>query len=60
MAEIVAEFFQVIGVAEIAPATMAELIPYVLTVFIGLVLVLAVFRVIGGIVEAVMYSVRRY
>lgn len=60
MAETIATFFQVIGVSSTPPATMAELIPYLLTVFIGIVLVIGVFRVIGAIVQAVMYSIRRY
>lgn len=59
MAEIVATFFNVIGVDMVAPATMSELIPYLLTVFIGLVLVIEVFKVIGGIVHALL-MVRRF
>lgn len=59
MALIVAEFFGIIGVDIVPPQTMAELIPYLLTVFIGLVLVLSVFKVIGGIVSGMLTAFRR-
>ena len=42
MAEIVAEFFSVIGEDMIPPDNLAELIPYLLTVLIGVALVAAV------------------
>ena len=35
MASVVAEFFQITGVDVVPPTNMAELIPYLLTVFIG-------------------------
>ena len=54
MAEIIAEFFGVIGVDIIPPENLAELIPYLLTVFIGVALVSTVFRVIGRLAEAVI------
>lgn len=54
MAQIVAEFFGVIGVDMLPPDNLAELIPYLLTVFIGVVLVSTVFRVIGRLAEAVI------
>ena len=54
MAEIVAEFFGVIGEEIIPPDNLAELIPYLLTVFIGLALVSTVFRVIGRLAEVIM------
>lgn len=59
MSEIINDFFNIIGADTAIPATMGELIPYLLHVFIGLVLVVAVFAVIGGIVRAVFYSIRR-
>lgn len=59
MAVLVAEFFGIIGVDMTPPQTMAELIPYMLTVFVGLVLVLSVFKVIGGIVDGLFYANRR-
>lgn len=42
MAALVAEFFDIIGVDFIPPSTLAELIPYLLTVFVGVALVSAV------------------
>lgn len=54
MAEIIAEFFGVIGEDVIPPDNLAELIPYLLTVFIGVALVSTVFRVIGRLAEAVI------
>ena len=54
MAEIIAEFFGVIGEDMIPPDNLAELIPYLLTIFIGLALVCTVFRVIGRLAEVIM------
>lgn len=54
MAQIIAEFFGVIGEDMIPPDNLAELIPYLLTVFIGLALVSTVFRVIGRLAEVIM------
>ena len=54
MAEIIAEFFSVIGEDMIPPDNLAELIPYLLTIFIGLALVCTVFRVIGRLAEVIM------
>lgn len=59
MAEIVAEFFGVIGVDTLPPDNLAELIPYLLTVLVGVVLVSTVFRVIGRLAEAVL-DIRRW
>lgn len=59
MAEIVAEFFDVIGVDMLPPDNLAELIPYLLTVLIGVVLVSTVFRVIGRLAEAIL-DIRRW
>lgn len=59
MASVIAEFFSIIGVGQVPPATMGELIPYLLTVFVGVVLVSGVFRVIGKLFEAVMGFLRR-
>lgn len=59
MAAVIAEFFSVIGVDLLPPSTMGELIPYLLTVFIGIVLVSGVFRVIGKLLEALL-SIRRW
>lgn len=54
MAEIIAEFFGVIGMDQLPPDNLAELIPYLLTVFIGVALVSTVFRVIGRLAEAII------
>lgn len=54
MAEIIAEFFGVIGEDMVPPDTLAELIPYLLTVLIGVALVSTVFRVIGRLAEVIM------
>lgn len=54
MAAVIAEFFGIIGVDPTAPATMAELIPWLLTVWIGVVLVSGVFRVFGKLVDLFM------
>jgi len=59
MAQVVAEFFNVIGVDMLPPGNLAELIPYLLTVFIGLALVSTVFRVIGRLAEVIM-DIRRW
>lgn len=54
MAVIVAEFFGIIGVDVVPPANMAELIPYLFTVVVGVALVSAVFRVIGKLAELLL------
>ncbi|MEA4934758.1 MAG: hypothetical protein VB071_14415 [Lawsonibacter sp.] len=54
MAVIVSEFFGIIGVDVVPPSNMAELIPYLLTVAVGLVLVCGVFRVIGKLAELII------
>lgn len=54
MAAVVAEFFQIIGVDMLPPDNLAELIPYLLTVFVGVALVSGVFRVIGRLTELLM------
>ncbi|MCI9403731.1 MAG: hypothetical protein HFF04_08680 [Oscillospiraceae bacterium] len=59
MAAVVAQFFQIIGVDSTPPTNMAELIPYLLTVAVGMFLVSVVFRLIAAIVRALL-SVRRF
>lgn len=54
MAAVVAEFFQVIGVDMTPPTNMSELIPYLLTVVVGVFLVAQVFRVISAIACALV------
>ena len=52
MVYVVAEFFQVIGLDEVPPETLAELIPYLLHMVVGVALVSGVFGVIGRIAES--------
>lgn len=59
MAAVIAQFFQIIGVDSTPPSNMAELIPYLLTVAVGMFLVAQVYRLIGAIVRA-LFSVRRF
>lgn len=54
MAEIIAEFFQIIGADAVPPSNMAELIPYLLTVIVGVVLVCAVFAVLGKLGDVIL------
>lgn len=54
MATIIAEFFQIIGADVVPPTNMAELIPYLLTVFVGVVLVVCVFRLVVAIAAALV------
>ena len=54
MAEVVSEFFTVVWMDMIPPDNLAELIPYLLSVFVSVALVSGVFRVIGRIVELLM------
>lgn len=51
---IVAEFFGIIGVDAVPPTNMAELIPYLLTVVVGIALVSGVFRVIGKLADLIL------
>ncbi|HJC01070.1 MAG TPA: hypothetical protein H9764_11555 [Candidatus Flavonifractor merdavium] len=59
MAALVAEFFGIIGVDMAPPSNLAELIPYLLTVVVGVALVSGVFGVIGKLAE-VLLSFRRW
>jgi hypothetical protein len=58
MAQVVAQFFDIIGPDIQPPANMEELIPYVLTIMVGFFLVGGVFRVIAAI-AAELFSMRR-
>ena len=58
MAVVVSEFLGVIG-AEAAPTCMEELIPYLITITIGVFLVSAVFRVLSGALNG-LTSARKY
>lgn len=54
MAAVIAEFFQIVGLAMTAPSTLAELIPYLLQVVVGVALISGVFGLIGKIVEFII------
>lgn len=54
MAAVIAEFFQIIGVDMLPPSTLAELIPYLLEIVVGVALVSGVFGLIGKVVEFIM------
>ncbi len=59
MAALVAQFFDIIGLDRTPPTNMVELIPYLLTVFVGVFLVAMVYRLVAAIVRAV-FNVRRF
>lgn len=54
MAAIVAEFFGIIGVDITPPSNMAELIPYLLEVLIGVFLVSAVFGILRDLMLGIL------
>lgn len=60
MVALVAEFFGIIGADVVPPTTFGELIPYLLHVFVGLVLVVTVFRIFGGIAHGFVFASRRF
>lgn len=59
MAAVVAEFFGIIGADMVPPQNLAELIPYLLTVVVGVALVSAVFGVIGKL-AGLLLNYRRW
>ncbi len=58
MAAVVAQFFGVIGLDSIPPTNMAELIPYLITLAVGMFLVAQVYRLIAAIFRG-LFSIRR-
>lgn len=52
MADVVAEFFQIVGLDMVPPENLSELIPYLLQVVVSVALVSGVFGVIGRIAES--------
>lgn len=54
MVPIISDFLSISGLDALPPTNLAELIPYLLNVFVGVVLITAVFRVIGGIARALV------
>ncbi len=51
MAAVVSEFFGISGVDMLPPENLGQLIPWLLQVIVAVVLVLAVFKLIAGIVQ---------
>lgn len=51
MDAVVTQFLEINGLSSVPPQTIAELIPYCLTVLVDLTFVAGVFRVIGKIVS---------
>ena len=51
MLQTVYEFFALAGLDVTPPETFAELIPYFLCFIVAMSLVLAVFRIIGGVLQ---------
>ena len=58
MVQIVAQFFEIIGVDAVPPSNMQELIPYLLTMLVGMFLVSAVFKVVASIADE-LFGMRR-
>lgn len=58
MAQIVAQFIGIIGPNMAPPTNIQELIPYLLTVLVGVFLVSAVFKVIASIATE-LFGMRR-
>lgn len=54
MGAAVAQFFQIIGPSITSPANMQELIPYLLTVFVSIVLVVCAFRLIAAVASTIV------
>ena len=54
MALLVAEFFSIVGVDAVPPSTLAELIPYMLSVLVGVCLESGVFAVIGKLLNLIL------
>ena len=52
MVDIVAEFFLIVGIEPVPPLNLAELIPYLLRVFVAVALVSGTFSVVGRVSEA--------
>ncbi|WP_085833741.1 hypothetical protein [Clostridium merdae] len=59
MNQTILEFFGIVGIDVVPPTNLAELIPYLLSVFVGLLLVLAVFRSFTSILTGFFAFIRR-
>lgn len=60
MGQIVAEFFNVIGPSITPPTNMVELIPYLVTVFIGIFVVALTFKLFIAIASAIVNGWRKF
>ena len=58
MASVIADFFSIAGIDVYPPETLAELIPYLLTVLVGVALVSLMFSVIGKLAEIILNITR--
>lgn len=59
MAELISEFFGLVGLAETPPETLAELLPYIFHFVVGVALVSGVFAAVGKI-GSVFMNFRRF
>lgn len=59
MAVVVSEFFTVVWLDMVPPDNLAELVPYLLSVFVSVALVSGVFRAIGRL-AGVFMDFRRF
>lgn len=59
MAELISEFFGLVGMAETPPETLAELLPYIFHFVVGVALVSGVFAAVGKI-GSVFMNFRRF
>lgn len=58
MAAVIAQFFGIMGLSPIPPDNLAELIPYLFTVLVGVALASGVFQAIGSLAEVFLASWR--
>lgn len=54
MALAISKFLMIVGPGVTIPSNMQELIPYLLNFFVAVVLVVCVFRLIGGIAKIIV------
>lgn len=54
MASVISEFFLITGIDMYTPQTLAELIPYLLQVLVGVSLVSGMFAVLGKVLNLVL------
>ncbi len=54
MTDIIAQFLGVVGVSDVPPGTLSELIPYLLHVFVGIGVLVFILRMFRSIVMALV------